>query len=149
MKQKIEKTRKTHEQYLLELKEKSISIKPIEEYRGYDTSILHECPKCKRTDWLAIPSNVLARKSLACPDCRKSGGEEIIASILDENEIVYKREYKFKDLKSRKNYYLRFDFAIFDKEGSLLILIEYDGLHHFKPARYSKKKEKRKMRVGL
>lgn len=62
--------------------------------------------------------------------CKKSSNKEkIIEDILKENNIQYKREYVFKDLKSPNNGYLRFDFAIFEN-NSLKYLIEYDGETH-------------------
>lgn len=52
-----------------------------------------------------------------------------IANILIKNNISFKKEYSFSDLR-RKNV-LRFDFALFDKENTLKGLIEYDGVQHF------------------
>lgn len=62
--------------------------------------------------------------------CINSVGETIIAQILTENNINFKKEYSFNDLKYIDK--LRFDFAIFDKNNNLLHLVEYDGDQHFK-----------------
>ena len=51
---------------------------------------------------------------------------KLIAKILTDNEILFKKQYKFNDLRSDKNYPLSFDFAIF-KEEELKCLIEYQG----------------------
>ena len=55
----------------------------------------------------------------------------IIEKILKENNIQYKKEYAFSDLKTEKGGILRFDFAIF-KNNQLQYLIEFDGEQHFK-----------------
>ena len=61
--------------------------------------------------------------------CIKSYGEEKIAKLLTDNNIIFQREYCFKDL--IYIYPLKFDFAIFQKNGTLSHLIEYDGIQHF------------------
>ena len=42
-----------------------------------------------------------------------------------------KKEFIFKDLKTPKNGFPRFDFAIFNKYNQLYCVIEYDGKQHF------------------
>lgn len=61
--------------------------------------------------------------------CVNSWGEKVIAKILTENNIQFKKQYTFKDLKNKG--FLRFDFAIFNKLGELLFLIEFDGRQHY------------------
>lgn len=61
--------------------------------------------------------------------CLKSIGEANIEKLLLENNISYKREYTFEDLKDKQR--LRFDFAIFDNDNNLQYLIEFDGIQHF------------------
>ena len=78
------------------------------------------CPKCaniKRSDFLK-------------GSCESKASKEI-ENFFIKNNIIYKKEYTFDDLISSKNYYLRFDFAIF-KDNNLLFLLEYDGEQHFK-----------------
>lgn len=60
--------------------------------------------------------------------CLKSIGEQHIEQLLLENNINFKKQYCFSDLKD--NGYLRFDFAIL-KNNKLQYLIEYDGDIHF------------------
>lgn len=57
-----------------------------------------------------------------------SKGEEKIYNFLIENNIKFKKEYTFDDLKYKRK--LRFDFAIFYKE-KLKLLIEFQGEQHF------------------
>lgn len=62
--------------------------------------------------------------------CIKSANEEYIKSILEDNQISYKREVTFDECVCISK--LRFDFGIyFDDE--LLGLIEYDGEQHYIP----------------
>lgn len=61
-----------------------------------------------------------------CPMCRISKGEEKIISFLDTNNIIYKKEYKFKDCKYKQ--VLKFDFYLPEYN----MCIEYDGEQHFK-----------------
>ena len=62
---------------------------------------------------------------------RSSRGEIKIEEILKENGISFKEEYSFSDLVTNSGRPLRFDFAIFDDEGQLEFLIEYQGIQHY------------------
>ena len=61
--------------------------------------------------------------------CTKSFGELTIIKLLNENNITYKKEYVFDDLKDKGS--LRFDFAILNKQNKLLGLIEFQGSQHY------------------
>lgn len=75
-------------------------------------------------------NNLHSGKTQSC-GCIKSRGENIINRILQENNIIYKREYTFDDLLGVNHGKLRFDFAIFNKENQLIKLIEFQGRQHF------------------
>lgn len=60
-----------------------------------------------------------------------SKGEFEVSQFLIRNNIKYLREYTFNDLKNEKGNFLRFDFAIFNKENNLIMVIEYQGEQHF------------------
>jgi len=60
-----------------------------------------------------------------CPICRESKGEKLISKWLLENEILFKRQFKFKDCRYKRP--LPFDFYLPKQH----ILIEYDGELHF------------------
>lgn len=66
-----------------------------------------------------------------CPSCLISKGETKVEEWLIENNISYISEYSFDDLVNVFN--LRFDFAIFNEEGDIELLVEYDGIQHFEP----------------
>lgn len=67
--------------------------------------------------------------------CVKSKGEEKISKLLEENNINYSKQWCFSDLKSKNNYPLYFDFAIFDENNKLKCLIEYQGEQHYNKPR--------------
>lgn len=45
--------------------------------------------------------------------------------------MVFQQEYSFPDLIGRGGHALRFDFAVFDDEGNIDFLIEYQGIQHY------------------
>lgn len=60
-----------------------------------------------------------------------SRGEIKIHEILEKNEVNFQEEYEFPGLKAPSGRALRFDFAIFDDDGNLEFLIEYQGKQHY------------------
>ena len=62
---------------------------------------------------------------------KSSRGEIKICDILDAAGLVYKEEYSFPDLVSSSGRPLRFDFAVFDDNGDLDFLIEFQGIQHY------------------
>ena len=66
----------------------------------------------------------------SCGCSIKSRGERKIEELLLSMNINFKVQYKFPDLIG-DNSQLRFDFAIFDQNNSLICLIEYQGQQHY------------------
>ena len=62
---------------------------------------------------------------------RASRGEIKIEEILIAAELNFKMEYIFPDLKSENGRPLRFDFVIFDDDGYIDFIIEYQGRQHY------------------
>ena len=60
-------------------------------------------------------------------------GEIKIEEILQYAGLDFIEEYSFPDLISSSGRPLRFDFAIFDDDGELDFLIEYQGIQHYEP----------------
>lgn len=56
---------------------------------------------------------------------RASRGEITIEEILQQAGLTFEEEYSFPDLLSNNKRPLRFDFAVFDDDGDLDFLIEY------------------------
>ena len=65
---------------------------------------------------------------------RASRGEICIYEILKESGLTFKEEYSFAGLTSSNGRLLRFDFAVFDDDGNLDFLIEYQGRQHYEPS---------------
>ena len=62
---------------------------------------------------------------------RASRGEIRIEEILTEADLNFKMEYSFPGLNSPNGRPLRFDFVIFDDEGKIDFILEYQGRQHY------------------
>lgn len=62
---------------------------------------------------------------------RASRAEIKIQEILEEAGLSFKMEYSFEGLNSPNGRPLRFDFAVFDDDGNIDFLIEYQGKQHY------------------
>ena len=60
-----------------------------------------------------------------------SRGEIKIHEILEAANLKFKEEYIFPDLKSTSGRPLRFDFVVFDDDGKIDFIIEYQGRQHY------------------
>lgn len=111
-------------------------IKPIDYSKLFDGK--HDC-KCKKCGhiWGAKPSNMF-KKRMGCPVCKESKGEKVIRYYLERLGINFKAQFKFKDLKGKKNRSLPYDFGVLDDNDKLRFLIEFDGRHHYQMIRRRK-----------
>lgn len=62
---------------------------------------------------------------------RASRAEIKIEEILREAGLNFKMEYIFPDLRSENGRPLRFDFVVFDDDGLIDFIIEYQGRQHY------------------
>lgn len=100
-----------------------------------------KCKECGH-EWKA---SILDRNSNhGCPRCNNSKGEKAVEKWLINHNMNFIIQYKFKNCRDKNP--LPFDFAVFDNNNNLILLIEYDGEFHYKPARYSKDKEKMQLK---
>ena len=110
-----------------------------------DTSVYWICKCLLDNNLIKVRASLVVNGKCTSCGCLNSIAEQVIADILTNKNIVYKRQYVFNDLRGKNNRLLRFDFAIF-KENKLFCLIEYDGEHHRSIERaYGSTKEKRKL----
>lgn len=65
---------------------------------------------------------------------RASRGEIKIEEILKKAELNFTMEQSFEGLNSSNGRPLRFDFAVFDDDGNIDFLIEYQGRQHYEPS---------------
>lgn len=84
--------------------------------------------KCDCGTEMIVRGNSLRTGAVQSCGCQKSWKEEEIRKILEQNNIIFKREFTFNDLKDKN--LLRFDFAIFSS-NKLIGLIEYQGSQHY------------------
>src|SRR5699024_7144013 len=84
--------------------------------------------ECDRV-YLVTPKDYI--RGNRCPYCKQSKGERLVRGILDKHKIQYEIEKVYDNLKVRKQS-LPYDFYI----PSYNLLIEYDGVQHFKPVQY-------------
>ena len=63
---------------------------------------------------------------------RTSTGEQRIIDILLGEELTFKREYTFPDLRTLRRGVPRYDFVIFNEDGEIDYIVEFDGEQHFK-----------------
>jgi len=97
------------------------------DFESISKGILTRHNKCG-CEWKPTPRNFL-HHGRRCPDCKESKGEKAIAKWLKKQGVLFERQYKIDDCRNIKP--LPFDFAVFLRDGSFL-LIEYQGLQHFK-----------------
>ena len=64
---------------------------------------------------------------------KASRGEIKIFDILQAAGLNFKEEFIFSDLLSASGRPLRFDFCVFDDDGEIDFLIEYQGIQHYQP----------------
>ena len=101
----------------------------LEKYVNDGEKILCKHNVCN-SEYFVTPNNFLRGKR--CPVCFESKGEKTIRGFLEDNNILFKREYSFDGLVGIGGNLLRFDFALFNNKKNLICLIEYDGEFHFK-----------------
>ncbi len=65
---------------------------------------------------------------------RASRGEIKIEEILQEADLPFEEEYIFPGLCSDNGRPLRFDFVVFDDDGRIDFIIEYQGKQHYEPS---------------
>ncbi len=65
---------------------------------------------------------------------KASRGEIKIHEILKDADLNFQEEYSFQGLNSTSGRPLRFDFVIFDDDGKIDFIIEYQGRQHYEPS---------------
>ncbi len=65
---------------------------------------------------------------------KSSRGEICIHEILEQAGLNFEEEYIFPGLCSSNGRPLRFDFVVFDDDGQIDFVIEYQGQQHYQPS---------------
>lgn len=83
-----------------------------------------------------ITPKQICQSGLSCPQCRcYSKGERLIRKILSFIGEDWTREYTFSDCVDKAK--LRFDFAVLSSDGSIKCLIEFHGIQHYAPVKFT------------
>jgi len=102
------------------------SLVKVGEGGGANYKIIIVCEK--HGEFLQTPHAHLHRSN-NCPYCNISKGEDEIEKFFIKNDILYKREKRFKDcINPKTNKTLSFDFYLPNKN----LVIEYHGEQHYK-----------------
>lgn len=104
-----------------------IQIWDDSEYHGVKFRITMWHKKCGNL-WQGIPDEIL-RGAHWCPKCAESKGERLTRYYLMNHKVPFKTQYKFDECRDQLP--LPFDFAVFDNQGKLSALIEYQGVQHY------------------
>lgn len=88
---------------------------------------------CGNDNFIVTGLSLRTKYTVSCGCLTRSIGEENIETILKNNHMSFNSEYVFLDLRSDRDGYLRYDFAVLDSNNSPIRLIEFDGEQHFKP----------------
>lgn len=120
---------KTTEEFSKEVDELSDGeFSLMTEYINNRTHVIIRHIECGK-EYPVIPKDFL--RGNRCPYCKQSKGEKMVQRILDREGIDYEIQKSFDDLQN--NYKkLPFDFFL----PSYNLLIEYDGIQHFKEVQY-------------
>lgn len=86
-----------------------------------------KCCKCGNI-WRTTAGNALNQLT-GCPACSSSKGEKAVAKYLKKKGYYFEPQFRIEVCKDKLP--LPFDFAVFNKDGSLNSLIEYQGCQHF------------------
>lgn len=109
------------------------AIKPSGDYADHQCRATVRCIHCGAVQERRF--NELLTCQISC-DCFRphSSGETIIKFYLQDHNIPYKAEYTFNDLWSPEGGLMRYDFAVFNSNNNISVLIEFDGQQHFEEA---------------
>lgn len=100
----------------------------ISEYNGNKRDVLMKHKKCGYV-YKVHPHDFL--RGTRCPYCNQTMNEKFISHIIEEQKIDFEIQKRFPDCGDIKHR-LYFDFYI----PSLKLLVEYDGIQHFKPVKH-------------
>lgn len=126
-KQKLQVPLNVVKQRLAKKTHGEIQIWDDSEYHGVKFRITMWHKKCGNL-WPGIPDEIL-RGEHWCPRCAESKGERLTRFYLMNHNIKFKPQYSIHDCRDKMP--LPFDFAIFDNQGKLSALIEYQGVQHY------------------
>lgn len=121
---------KTTDDFISEIKDKSVNTIIIGEYTGLYDKIKCQCKKCGNI-WETTPACL--KNGSGCPVCALSHGESKIANLFNQYGIEYEVQKGFDDCRHMQK--LKFDFYL----PAINTAIEFDGQQHFYPVDFANK----------
>lgn len=90
---------------------------------------IYKC-KCDCGNIVEVLENSLKSGTTTSCGCLVSKGESKIRACLEEANYNFSTQKSFTDLLSPKQGYLKYDFCIYNDDGTINFLIEFDGRQH-------------------
>lgn len=104
----------------------------VESFAGYYKRKARWNCVCSCGRKCVVNANHLLRGNIKSCKCKTRSQQELLfEEALKSKDIPYQIEYSFDDLRGKRYYKLRFDFAIFDGNGALKALVEIQGQQHY------------------
>lgn len=83
---------------------------------------------CGNPNTVRVTDNKLKTgNTSSCGHCNFSKGEYVIKVLLEKNNIIYDYDTIFPELLKETGRRLRFDFIIYNSNGSINRFVEFDG----------------------
>ncbi|MDU5946873.1 MAG: hypothetical protein E6Z15_07335 [Paenibacillus macerans] len=121
----------THEKYVRRVKEIwGDEFEVVSQFAGISKKIAVTHKTCGQTYEKSADSLIRGHGCLACSRSGESGGTMVIKKVLDDMKVNYSREVKLPGCMYINQ--LLYDFAVYDRSGDIVLLIECDGEHHFR-----------------
>lgn len=106
-----------------------IGYKP--QYEGASKNRMWYKCQCDCGNYCEVSGNRLKENHTISCGCINSKGEFNIEQLLIKNNIPYNKEVIFPEIIKETQRHLRFDFVLYNIEGEIIRIIEYDGKQHF------------------
>lgn len=106
----------------------NLGYKP--QYQGASKNRMWYKCQCECGNICEVSGNSLKSNNKLSCGCLGSRGELIIETLLKNNQILYNREVILPQLLKEEGRRLRFDFVLYNSEGEIDRIIEFDGKQH-------------------
>lgn len=112
----------------------SVGLERVSDYVDTKSLLRCRCIKCGHV-WDTVAANPLGGSG--CPNCAASKGESTLHDLMQSLQLHFIEQFTFPDCIGSKGGKCRFDCAVLDSsDQSPLLLIEFDGVQHFKPVEF-------------
>lgn len=97
---------------------------------GYDNERHYSICQCECGNTITIMDNNLKTGNTSSCGCLTSKGENIIEKLLKTNNFIYNHDIIYQPFLQDTGLKYRFDFIIYNNDGSINRFIEFDGRQH-------------------